>query len=454
MENINIKCSSKKHSEIDAICYCQECKIYLCNKCQSHHLELFENHLSFNIDKNINIKNIFTGYCKEKNHSNILEYFCKTHNILCCVECVCKIKEVKKGHHSDCDICTIEKIKDEKRNNLKENIKKLEDLSKSLNDSIIGLKKILEKINENKEKIKFKIQNIFTQIRNALNEREDELLNQVDKEYNNLFINENKLKEYEKMPNKIKISLEKGNNIDKEWNNEKLSSMINDCISIENNIKDINLIHTNIKKYNLNENKEIKFTPEENEINKYLDTIKNLGKIYYNINLLKFKWKTGPNYTLSNNDLIATKTNGGNKYNCNILGDIILPKDKINKWKIKLQTFSNPSNNGLDILIGVGPSNLNQNGTCLYNKTWTFICGYSLISIKSGSAKEYNGHNGKLKEGDIVEVIMNTINGELSFSVNDNNYGIACKIPLDIDLSPFISIYDQGDSVEVINEIN
>ena len=28
------KCSAKKHSEIAAIYYCQDCKKFLCNKCQ------------------------------------------------------------------------------------------------------------------------------------------------------------------------------------------------------------------------------------------------------------------------------------------------------------------------------------------------------------------------------------------------------------------------------------
>ena len=47
---------------------------------------------------------------------------------------------------------------------------------------------------------------------------------------------------------------------------------------------------------------------------------------------------------------------------------------------------------------------------------------------------------------------MNTINGELSFSINGENYGVACKISLDISLSPFILIYYEGDSIELLNE--
>ena len=75
MENINKKCSSQKHSDIDAISYCQICKIFLCNKCLLYHSELFSAHQSINIYNNLNIKEIFTGLCDEKNHSNKLEFF-------------------------------------------------------------------------------------------------------------------------------------------------------------------------------------------------------------------------------------------------------------------------------------------------------------------------------------------------------------------------------------------
>ena len=50
-----------------ATIYCQDCKIYMCNKCEKNHLELFKNlnHI-YKLDKNIN--KTFTGLCKEKNH--------------------------------------------------------------------------------------------------------------------------------------------------------------------------------------------------------------------------------------------------------------------------------------------------------------------------------------------------------------------------------------------------
>ena len=166
-----------------------------------------------------------------------------------------------------------------------------------------------------------------------------------------------------------------------------------------------------------------------------------------------FTWKNGPNYNLSQNNIIATKDSGGNSWNCNILGDFILPKNKISKWKIKLKKYSSQSGNGWYVLIGVGPSNLNQNSNNNYNNCWTFICGGYGLSLKSGSSTNYCD-NIKTKEGDIIEVIMNCINGDLSFSVNDSNCGVACRIPLVIDLSPVVLIHDQGDSIELLNLVS
>ena len=121
MENKKKKCASKNHIEIDAITYCPECKVYMCNKCEQFHSELFQNHHSFDLYKDIN--EIFTGICKESKHLNELEYFCNSHNQLCCAACISKIKNKGNGQHKDCEILNIEDIKDKKKQRLKENIK-------------------------------------------------------------------------------------------------------------------------------------------------------------------------------------------------------------------------------------------------------------------------------------------------------------------------------------------
>ena len=237
MENDNKKCSNKKHSDVNAIVYCIDCKKYLCNKCKTNHLDLFEDHNFSNLDKDI--KDIFTGFCTENNHNIQLDYFCKNHNVLCCAACIAKIKGEGKGQHSSCDVCLLSEIKDQKKNKLKENINLLENLNNKLGESINNLKELLKVINQNKDELKVKIQNIFTKLRSAINEREEQLLLEVDNAYNEYFINEEFIAKNEKLPRRIKTVLEKGKIIDegKNNNNMKLNMLINDCINVENNVK-------------------------------------------------------------------------------------------------------------------------------------------------------------------------------------------------------------------------
>ena len=277
MENQK-KCSLKAHSDNNAISYCQKCEIYMCNKCDKTHSDLCTNHLEFIINENIN--DFFSEICQEEKNHTKLSYFCKTHNKLSCVACIAKIEGEGNGQHKDCDVCFVKEIKDEKKSKLKENIKCLTDLSNSLESSIKELKKIFDKINENKEELKLEIQKIFTNIRNNLNNREDELLLEVDKEFNNIFGDEGIIREGEKLPEKVKKSLEKGKIIENEWNNNiKLISIINDCINIENDISQINRINENINICQKNNEVKIKLCLNNDEINKLTDNIKNFGKI-------------------------------------------------------------------------------------------------------------------------------------------------------------------------------
>ena len=274
----NKKCSYNAHKELDAITFCEQCKIFMCNKCLNLHKGLFENHQQYNIDKNHN--EIFIDICKEKGHEKKLEFFCKVHNELCCPLCIVKLNEKGYGQHKDCDVCSIENIKDEKKNKLNENIKYLQDLSNNLENTINELKTIFENINKSKEELKLYVQKIFTKIRSAINEREDELLLEIDNKYNDNFCKEDVIEESIKLPNKIKKSLEKGKLSDDDWNNNnKLSSLINDCINIENNIKSINYINDNIKNSNNFKKIKIGFAPKDDSINEFIQNIKKFGKI-------------------------------------------------------------------------------------------------------------------------------------------------------------------------------
>ena len=448
MENDNkIKCSFKKHEKIDAIIFCQECCIYMCNKCQNHHSELFDIHHTYNIDKNI--KEIFTGFCKEKQHNKELNYFCKNHNILCCAVCLCKIEDNGYGHHKNCDVCTLNEIKNEKKDKLIQNIKWLEDININIEKSINELKIMLDSLNKDKENLIIKVQEIFTKIRNEINQREDELLLEIDKKYKNFnILDENMEKKNEKLPKIIKELIEKGKLIEKDWDKMKLNSIINDCIIIENNILDIKNLTENLKNYKENENNQIFFEFDDYYIKDILDMIKSLGTISDN-GIYKFRFKEGVNYTLNNRGLIATKTSGGDCWNCTIIGDRQIPKNKVSKWKIKITNFY-IKNNTWNVLIGIGPKNIN-NEENFYNYCWTFICGNSKLSLKSGGTTNYNNNNGKLNKGDIIEVIADRINGDLSFAVNNINYGLTnVKIPDKEELYPIVMINDENQTVEIV----
>jgi len=205
-----------------------------------------------------------------KENSNLeLGYFCKTHNILCCSACT---KE--SGNHYKCEVCEINEIKDSKLNDLKKNLNLLEDFSKSLTDSINNLEKLFDKKEKDKETLKVRVQKVFTKIRNELNDREDLLLSEIDKQFDNLYFEEKLMRKLEKLPKKSNKNLEKGKliNIDK----NKLSSIINDCIDIENNIKEIDELNKLTEKCNQSDYVSIEFYPNDEKLSLLLKEIKNL----------------------------------------------------------------------------------------------------------------------------------------------------------------------------------
>ena len=274
MEN-NYKCSYPEHFKEDAIVYCPKCKIYMCNKCEQFHKENIINHQVFQLDTSN--KEIF---CKESNHNEELKYYCKTHNILCCYKCIIKIKDEENGQHCDCNILRIKDIEEDKKNKLEENLQILDDLSQNIEESINQLKSIFKLINDKKENFKLKIKTIFSEMKKIINDRENELLLEIDNKFDNIYFKEDIIKENEKLPNKIRILLEEGMKAENEWDYNKLSLLINTCLKIENNIKEINIIDDNLKKYK-EDNFELQFNPGEEEIKQFMETLKTFGKIDY-----------------------------------------------------------------------------------------------------------------------------------------------------------------------------
>ena len=453
MENKKKKCSLKKNLKLDAINYCHECKIYICKKCLKNHSELFEDkHRLIDINKE---EDIFIDICQINNHNNKYVYFCKNHNILCCSSCIAKLKNELYGKHPDCNVCLLKDIKDEKINKLKDNIKFLENLSKDLENSIKNLKDLYEKMNENKEKIKLKVKNFFCKIKKLINDKEEQLLLNIDKQFNKFF-NEDIIKQSELLPEKIKITLDKGKIIDKELDNKDLVLIINNCINIENNIIDINNLNENIKKCNSNKNIKYKFIPEEDQLNDFLEKIKLFGEI--NNNNYKYKLRQCPKnikeerkYEISGeNGNIITKT-GTNRCWMGTLCQKELEKGKIHKWKIKILN----STKDKYIMIGVAPKSFDINSSTHNTCGWYLFCfsGYDNPVLYSGPPYNYNGKNTNLnKIKDEIIVVMDMYKKTLKFIIDNEDKGNSYNdIPIDKPIFPSIILYNKNDSVQIIS---
>ena len=111
------------------------------------------------------------------------------------------------------------------------------------------------KITESKEEALKEVQKFCTSLRNIINAKEDELMAEIEERYKYNFFNDDNIAYVEKFLNKNRILLESIKADDYDWRKNKLNSLINDCINVENNIIEINKIN------NINEN--LKKLPRE-----------------------------------------------------------------------------------------------------------------------------------------------------------------------------------------------
>ena len=112
-----------------------------------------------------------------------------------------------------------------------------------------------------------------------MNDREDQVLLDIDKKFDEVYFNfnEDTMKEYDKLPNKINLLINKGKIFEKEWNDDKLNFMINDCLNFEKNFEEIKLAKGKIQKINSNQNKNIVFLPEKEKLDEFINNIKSFG---------------------------------------------------------------------------------------------------------------------------------------------------------------------------------
>ena len=172
-------------------------------------------------------------------------------------------------------------------------------------------------------------------------------------------------------------------------------------------------------------------------------------------------WKECPDYV---DEYMKYTVDGENPriatspYSCVAIGNTALPLNQVTSWSIKI--LESRMNNGFGILIGVAPSDIDQNEDENYEKCgWYFHCyGSALCSGPPHNyrRKEYGPRKEKVwgeyvRDGDSVGAVMDTEKGELSFALNGVNYGAAFEgIPLDKPLVPCAYLNFKGSFVELV----
>ena len=157
---------------------------------------------------------------------------------------------------------------------------------------------------------------------------------------------------------------------------------------------------------------------------------------------LKFGWKINLNGHLTNDRKTVSKVTGGRKWNCTAIGDKTLVKGKINKWKIKLTKITSY------IVCGIVPKDINIEADENWKKGYVTNCD-NFGRHNLGVYQQLIHY--KAEEGNIVEIIANLENGELSFSLNGKDLGIFCNnIIKDIDYVPFVDILNEGNEITLL----
>ena len=207
------------------------------------------------------------------------------------------------------------------------------------------------------------------------------------------------------MPKRIKLSLEKGKLINKEWDNNKSNSYLYDCINIENNIKIINDINKRINKCKNSNKIKIKFSIKEDLLNNFLQKINSFGNIYF----YKYSFQECPNNINENrkyiiegeNNNILTKTgpDGWMGTICQYELDKLIEE---HKWKIKIMKSKNKS-----VMVGVAPIDFDINSTEHYNHCGWYYHFYD-STLYSGPPHDYTyKKSGLSKIKDEIIIIMN-----------------------------------------------
>jgi hypothetical protein len=337
----------------------------------------------------------------------------------------------------------LDKFEYKKRDNLRENIQTLENLSGSIKTSIDQLEELVESISEDRKKLISTIQNTFTKIRNIINEREDELILEVETLFTDKFISDDYFRKIKNLPSRIKHALSQVESIEEKWNDNKLSAL-HEYLDIENSIADIESLGKNIEKCRKNNNFKLKFFPQNTDNCQLFDDLKHFGEVLEG----SFKFKPCPEniepkrqYKLNDvkkNIVVKTGQNGHSA----ILCDYILEQKKLYRWGIKIIKTQIA-----DILVGIAPYDLDLNAEQIFSKGYFFYLYNS--TFYSGEPYNYYGKTSNLdKTKDEITIEMDAMTNTLKFIIDGKDCSYK-DIPSDKKYVPAVVLFNPGDSVEI-----
>ena len=165
----------------------------------------------------------------------------------------------------------------------------------------------------------------------------------------------------------------------------------------------------------------------------------------------KGTFKSGPNYTISQDNKSVTKYSS-DEWNATIIGTEAIAKNAITIVKYRIE---NTDSNSF-IMFGLAPKSINQNGVNLYES-----CGWYLYSYYGGlycqpplSYSNFSFLNqNKFPIGSVITMIVDTIIGKISFKINDGELKTAYHaLTFDEPIVPCVLLYTKGDSVRLIIE--
>ncbi|KAJ6229041.1 hypothetical protein M0813_08541 [Anaeramoeba flamelloides] len=413
-------------SKEDAEFYCSQCPVYYCQKCEAqvHSTFLKKKHEKF-ISQDIFIekpesKEINNNICPK--HKKKFKFYCEEEDQL---KCSASIKNCLDQNHS---LLSLNSKSDQIFQKMKIILKEIHTKEKVNQET-------LQKSQQNKNKFKQKIQQISQQI-----EKESDLLKQQIEETKNQQL---------KLLKTIEIIIEnKFNQIIQ--NNEKTIQKINQKKTKMQKISKLKTKNQNIEL--INESKEIinkfkKRKEKEKEKQKFKLSKEIFDPKMSHKNVIKLK---NQNQTAWN----PSKTIEGI-----ILGQTQYSTGK-HKIKIKIDQFSN--NQTEDNWICLGVINTENRENFIKNKdfegTYYFRTYWDRNLLENSKRKKENGKwdsgkypkNIKLKENDILEILLDMDQKTIAFKVNENNLGIAWEnLPKSVHFFAYLELMEINENNQI-----